>query len=437
MRLRAAVPQVVGRGGPDSSSTAGPTPPPTACSPVVWSPAASAWGAIVNERTETQLATGGEPFMLTPLVIAMPEPMAEALGYPETPVGFADIVALAKNPEGWAAYGHPEWGPFRLGKTNPNFSTSGLNFTVAEYYAATGKSAGLTLEDLDRPEVESARDRRRIGRRPLRRHHPDVPQQLVPGRRPRHGAHLRERGGGRGEVDHRLQLGQPRRHPRCQAETPSPPKVPLVAIYPAEGTLFSDNPFYVLDAEWVTPEQRAGGALFETFIQTAREPGEGAGVRLPPRQPGGAPSARPIVAANGVDPNQPQAELEVPAGPVLSAVLDKWAEQRKTARVLLVLDVSGSMEEDAGDGRSKLELAKQAAQESLGEFKDDDEVGLWVFTTDIDQNGVDDGNDFYAELLPVEPHRRPTRTDAQRDRPLRPAQRHPAVQRHRQPRTTR
>ena len=113
------------------------------------------------------------------------------------------------------------------------------------------------------------------------------------------------------------------------------------------------------------------------------------------------PVGAPIDAANGVDPNQPQAELEVPDGPVLSAVLDKWAEQRKTARVLLVLDVSGSMEEDAGDGRSKLELAKQAAQESLGEFKDDDEVGLWVFTTDIDQNGLDDGDDIYVELLPV------------------------------------
>ncbi len=89
--------------------------------------------------------------MLTPLVIAMPKPMADALGYPQTPIGFADIVDLANDPEGWAAFGHPEWGPFRLGKTNPNFSTSGLNFTVAEYYAATGKTSGLTIEDLQRP----------------------------------------------------------------------------------------------------------------------------------------------------------------------------------------------------------------------------------------------------------------------------------------------
>ena len=65
--------------------------------------------------------------MLTPLVIAMPKPMAEALGWPDTPIGFADILALANDPQGWAKFGHPEWGPFKLGKTSPNFSTSGLN----------------------------------------------------------------------------------------------------------------------------------------------------------------------------------------------------------------------------------------------------------------------------------------------------------------------
>ena len=43
---------------------------------------------------------------------------------------------------------------------------------------------------------------------------PDVPQQLVPHRPSGHVAHLRVRRGGRGEVGHRLQLGQPRRRPR-------------------------------------------------------------------------------------------------------------------------------------------------------------------------------------------------------------------------------
>ena len=30
----------------------------------------------------------------------------------------------------------------------------------------------------------------------------------------------------------------------------------LVAIYPEEGTFYSDNPFIVLDADWVSPQQR-------------------------------------------------------------------------------------------------------------------------------------------------------------------------------------
>ncbi len=376
-----------------------PDPAGSGARPVVWSPAGSGWGAIVDQRSGKKLTTGGAPFMLTPLVIAMPEPMAQALGYPRTPIGFADIVALANNPDGWAAYGHPEWGPFRLGKTNPNFSTSGLNFTVAEYYAATGKTAGLTVEDLDRPDVaQLAAD---VESAVV--HYGDTTMTFLNNwyRADARGTALTYASAAaieeksiidynRGDPDGILQPG----------ETPTPPNVPLVAIYPKEGTLFSDSPYYVLDADWVSPEQQEAARLFEEYIQ---RPENQSKVLAYGFRPGNLAVAvgEPITPANGVDPNQPQAELEMPAGPVLSAVLDRWAEQRKSARVLLVLDVSGSMGDDAGNGMSKLDLAKQAAQGSLGQFKDDDEVGLWVFTTDIDQNGKIDGNDFYSELLPI------------------------------------
>ncbi|HEV7760979.1 MAG TPA: hypothetical protein VGO78_18365, partial [Acidimicrobiales bacterium] len=90
--------------------------------PVIWSPAASTWGAVLNQHLDDQgktpIANEMTPFMLTPLVIAMPKPMAEALGWPDTPIGYADIIALTREPQGWGAKGHPEWGPFRLGKTN-------------------------------------------------------------------------------------------------------------------------------------------------------------------------------------------------------------------------------------------------------------------------------------------------------------------------------
>ena len=61
-----------------------------------------------------------------------------------------------------------------------------------------------------------------------------------------------------------------------------------------------------------------------------------------------------------------------------------WAQVRKSARVLMLMDVSGSMSTDSGSGgRSKLDLAKTAATTALGQLVDTDQVGFWVFTTDL------------------------------------------------------
>ena len=179
MRVGPRHPQVVGAAALLTQDW--PNPETNGPRPVIWSPA-SGWAAIVNEEVGRTLAPAGRPFMQTPLVIAMPQPMAEALGYPETPIGFTDIAALANDPEGWAKYGHPEWGQFKLGKTNPNFSTSGLNFTVAEYYSAE-QNIGSHRRGPGPARCGRLRPQRRAGRRPLRRHHRHVPQQLVPRRR--------------------------------------------------------------------------------------------------------------------------------------------------------------------------------------------------------------------------------------------------------------
>ena len=89
----------------------------------------------------------------TPIVLAMPEPKARALGWPDTPIGWTYLMALANDPGGWTAKGHPEWGAFKLGKTNPNVSTTGLSATVGEFVAAAGTSSDLTLATLKEPHV--------------------------------------------------------------------------------------------------------------------------------------------------------------------------------------------------------------------------------------------------------------------------------------------
>ena len=126
--------------------------------PDVWTPVTSSWLQIVHQR----LANGDVPQLIPeqvghvasgPLVIAMPRPMAEAMGWPQKQIGWRDLFDLAQDPHGWARYGHPEWGAFKLGKTNPNFSTSGLNALIGEYYAATGTSSDLTVDTIHEPRV--------------------------------------------------------------------------------------------------------------------------------------------------------------------------------------------------------------------------------------------------------------------------------------------
>lgn len=106
-----------------------------------WSPSSSLWGRLLNFEADRPYAPDDNPSIVrTPLVIAMWEPMARALGYPGKQLGFADILKLARSDKGWGAYGKPEYGQFKLVHTNPDFSTSGLSAVVAEYYATDRKS---------------------------------------------------------------------------------------------------------------------------------------------------------------------------------------------------------------------------------------------------------------------------------------------------------
>src|SRR4051794_17352558 len=98
---------------------------------VAWSPSSSLWGRLLNfEADQPYVANDNPSIVRTPLVIAMWEPMAQALGYPKKQIGFKDILKLAQSNQGWAAYGKPQYGAFKLVHTNPDFSTTGLSSVV-------------------------------------------------------------------------------------------------------------------------------------------------------------------------------------------------------------------------------------------------------------------------------------------------------------------
>ncbi|HEX2315188.1 MAG TPA: substrate-binding and VWA domain-containing protein [Thermomonospora sp.] len=366
--------------------------------PDIWSPAANVWAAMLRLRLAgsdrpAPIADGEFPAIMTsPLTIAMPRPMAEALGWPSKAIGWADLARLATSPDGWKAHGHPEWGEFRLGKTNPNLSTSGLHATVGAYYAATG-----TTSDLTEADITDAKNRAFVS---------DIEKAIV------HYGHTSLtflsnllRADDRGQALSYISAvtveedsvwnynqGNPGLDPATRGKRPKP-KVPLAAIYPKDGTIYSDHPFVPLN--WMDAEKKRVADEFLKFLRSERiqRDFQNNGYRDHQRRPGPH-----VTHQNGLLPHEPRNELSLPSDAVLDRTLQTWAELRKPANVLLVVDRSGSMTEGVpGTGKTKGDLAKEAAAEALAEFRSQDNVGLWMFSARLR------GEQDWQELVPVGP----------------------------------
>ncbi len=243
--------------------------------PDAWSPAASTWLQLLRHDRASQdhpdiLAAANDSVVSTPIVLAMPEPKARALGWPDTPIGWTDLLALANDPGGWTAKGHPEWGAFKLGKTNPNVSTTGLSATIGAFVAAAGTSSDLTLATLKEPHVRDFV----AGVEKSVAHYGDTALTFL--------ANL-QRADDAGAalvyvsavaVEEKSVVDYNSGNPTGELATVgqhAKPRVPLVAIYPKEGTLNSDNPFAVLQAGWSDPDKQAGAGDFLAFL---REPSQ-------------------------------------------------------------------------------------------------------------------------------------------------------------------
>jgi Ca-activated chloride channel family protein len=370
--------------------------------PDVWTPASAGWVTLLRQRRQatdkpdlvpTTTPISGIPrIAASPLVIAMPRPMAQALGWPGRQLGWSDILSLAKDKEGWGRYGHPEWGLFKLGKTNPNYSTSGLNATVGAYFAATGRSTDLTAKDVSDPKVRAF-----VGAvEQSVTHYGDTTLTFL--------ANLQradDAGAGLSYISAATveeksvwdyNQGNPSGAPATLGKHVKP-KVPLVALYPKEGTLLSDHPWVTLNAPWVDDAKKAAAADFLKYLQSdkAQSRFDQFAFRNYKNQPG-----KLITLDNGLQPKAPATLLSPPAPAVLDQTLTSWAQLRKPANVLLVMDVSGSMGNEAeGTGQSKLALAQRAATNALSQFADRDQVGLWIFSTE------QDGSKDYRELVPI------------------------------------
>jgi Ca-activated chloride channel family protein len=304
---------------------------------------------------------------VSPVVIAMWEDTAREMGWPDRAVSWADLLDRAQS--------DPD---FKWSHAATN-SASGLLATLAEFYAGAGITRGLT-EDLARSqevidyvgaiegtvrfygEGEWAVIERVLSEGSAFLDAFVVQEQLV------------------------IYFNQ-------QPDRPGQ----LVAVYPAEGTLWEDHPLALIESSSLTPLQRETYRTFREYLtstpiqQRVLEAGyRPADLSIPLDG-----SDSPISVTIGADPAEPQTTLQMPAPSVLQVVRDVWWLTKRHTNVYLVVDTSGSM---AGE---KLAQTKEALLIFIEQIKGDvEQVGLITFASSV--NHVQELNELgvnRAELL--------------------------------------
>src|SRR5258708_14099430 len=363
--------------------------------PDIWSPAGRVWLNLLDSKWFKKygshiISTGANdtpPLVNSPVVIAMWKSEAEVLGWPNQPIGWAQIASLSTG--GWAALGHPEltgkFGNFKFGHTRPDLSNSGLDAAIAEYYAGSGEQHTLTLAD-----VQSSKTKEFVA---------NVESSIIyygdnssnnstgffaskmfcSGPSYLSAAVMYESlviQGNDGQIT----------GPGKQCNLPEP----VVAIYPSEGTFNSDHPFVVPQARWITPAKQAAAEVFRDFLLSVHQQEKALQYGF---RPGtlNVNIGAPIDAAHGVNPHQPQAILNVPSGDVVQAVETSWENQRRKVDVMLILDHSGSMNDNG-----KIGAAKQGLAEFVNLLGNLDGLGLTAFNNTID---------VLSPVMPLGPNR--------------------------------
>jgi Ca-activated chloride channel family protein len=338
--------------------------------PTVWSPGESAWVDQLDERwnrgnAKPVSSAPCQPTVLTPVGLAMWRPMAEALGWPGRPISLKTLIDLANDPAGWATLGHPEWGRLRLGHTHPQYSSAGLLFLASVIYATTGKTAGITADDIYAPEVEAAlttlaQNTAKYGM---------VTTDLL--------SNMARGGPAFLHVTSAFEEGAVRFNVERGAEL----RWPLAFVFPKEGTFWSDHPYCILDgAPWVTPEQAEAARLFLDFLRSDAMQARAGEFYIRPLD-----TARPLGSAlslaNGTDPSASPAtvpDLGIPSPEVSESIIDQFLTTKRKATVLVVFDVSGSMQGEF------IKTATEATAAFLSRLDPRDRVGLLTFSTGID-----------------------------------------------------
>ncbi len=293
-------------------------------------------------------------YAVSPIVIAAWETAARALGWPDKPVGWQDIQRQAtENPD--FKWNHPS--------TN---NASGLLATLAEFYAGAGLTRGLTEETAT---AQSTIDYVRAVESTVRFY--GEGEQVIVERLAQEGPDFLDAFVGQEQVVidwNKNQRGDP-----------------LVAIYPAEGTLWTDHPLALLELGGagetaVTDNQRLTYKALVDYLTSAEAQNQllAAGYRPADLSLRLDTAGSPFAGTNLVDWRQPQTTLQMPSPAVVDVVQNVWFYTKRPTNVILVADSSGSME------GGKIDRAREALAAFVSQIRGErDRVGLVEFGSGV------------------------------------------------------
>lgn len=287
-------------------------------------------------------------YAISPIVIAAWENVARELGWP-APVSWQAIQQRATGDPDFK-WNHPA-----------TSHASGLLATLAEFYAGAGKTRGLTEADATaQSTLDYVRDIERT---------------------------VKFYGEGELAVIERAQqegpsfldafVTQEQLVVRFNEESNQDR---LVAMYPAEGTLWADHPLALLELPTVTANQRRTYQALREFLLSpeAQQTVLANGYRPADLSIALDSSGSPLTAANGVNPQEPQTTLQIPSPAVVEVVQNAWYYTKRLANVFLVVDTSGSMRGE------KLAAAQEALQTFLDQIVNDRErIGMIEFSDQV------------------------------------------------------
>ncbi|MFI5936883.1 substrate-binding domain-containing protein [Actinoplanes sp. NPDC051494] len=337
--------------------------------PDVWVPDSTTWLLRLRSEASGFQPTDGTSIAKSPVVVAMPKPVAETIGWPDRKIGWNDLVARMTTGNS-----------LRTGIVDPTRDASGLAGLLALGSAAGGTPAA------QRAQVGALRALA-SGSSSLR----DDLLEKFP------------RSTDVAELTSAISAA-PLSEEDVIGYNAESPVVPLVALYLEPKPPALDYPYAVLPEADLTKQAAATGlrkALQQPEFKNdlarvglrGADGTTGTGFSAPTGAPDTA-SASPA-ASTGTE-GTAAAGLDASA---INRALGSWAAITLPGRVLAVFDVSGSMSTavPTANNRSRAAVTRAAAEQGLDLFDDKWAVGTWIFSTELD------GKLPYKEIVPISP----------------------------------